>query len=222
MSASQFDSSSHVSSSIRTFPQLQECRQRLEDNGTGKMSPAGWHRQALAAAADMLSNADTALQANQDAVMVLLMAALPEYGALPPPLDLSVAHAQGGVARVWIAFSPEGEGATLPAPVLVTPLAAHRSGHRVWVSLDSVPTEDLCDVVAAIAAHQNGTPGDLLSILGAGALLTFIQTMEAMAQASNEIRASGYGSAARQVDALLSAQLGEKLLLTPQVKPPSV
>lgn len=210
-------SNTHVSSSIRTFPLLEQCREGLAGLGIEASSPLGWHQQVLCVAADILSNAGNALQANQDATMILLAAALTETTEAPPALDLVLNHTQGGVGRVMIRFAPEGEGASLEARALVTPLSPVQSVEkRLWVGLGSVPAEDICDVVATIAAHQNIEPGSMLSILGAGALLGFVQSMEAMEAASDEVRANGYGSDPHRFDALISGRIGQRLVFIPK------
>ena len=215
MNEHHFHTNSPVSSSIRTFPLLRECRETIKANGEDLLSSTRWHSQVLCVAADIMGHGETAIQANQDAVMILFSSANPEKKEVPSPLDLSLTHAHGRVGRVLLQFSPEGQGQELVTPALVTPAATMTEEQRVWVSLEAVPSEEICDAVMAIAQQQGSTPGDLLSIIGAGALLTLFQTMVTMNAASTEVRVTSYGSDPHRFDALLSAQLGEKMLLSP-------
>ena len=215
MTENHFHTNSPVSSSIRTFPLLSECRETIKANGEDILSSARWHSQVLCVAADIMGHGGSAIQANQDAAMILFASANPDKEGVPGPLDLSLTHALGGVGRVFIQFSPEGQGDALTAPPLTTPLEKMTEEQRIWVSLEAIPSEDICDAVMAIAQQQNSTPGDLLSIIGAGALVTFLQTMVSMNAQTNEIRVNSYGGGSHRFDALLSGQLGEKMILSP-------
>ncbi len=218
MNNHRFFNENNATTSIPGFPKLEACRAALEQNGVSRFDATGWRKQILSAAADLLAHGEVAGATARESLLVLVASATPNDVAVPAPLDFTLTHPSGQLARAKLQFAPVGEGETLEASELVT--VSDSKEKLLWVTLDTLSKEDVSDVVIALAARDGDPPGSILSIIGAGALVALVQSMDVMNAQRNDARLSGFGDDTRRFDVLVQIQIGEALVI-PKPKGPS-
>lgn len=186
-------SASDVSVGSLDFPRVKEQMGRLEGQGMDPTHPALWHSNALLAAADLMGlEGGRAVKVNNRAS--LLVASLLTMGnERAEPVNLEVRHADGTVACLSLGFSPVPDE---PVDSSVTPPTKKepgKTGPRLWVDLESVEKESIGYLVSAFAEATGTKAGGYVSVMGAGAVLAAIQSLESMNAATARFDFEGLG-----------------------------
>ena len=180
------------------FPLLKEQLDRLSSQGVDTAMPELWHPNALLAAADLMGGEDSnAFQVNSQASMlVALLLTLEEDAA--QPVELEVHHTDGAVARLSLGFTrtPDEQDDSLDTDSDLQGSSegpAEEKPKRLWVERSSIQPESIEALVNAFAKTTDTQPGGYASILGAGALIASIQSLDSMNAASTTVAYEGLG-----------------------------
>lgn len=189
-------SSNNVGLDSLEFPRLTEQLNRLTSQGVDIHDPQLWHPNALLAAADLMGVDDSRAFIVSGQASMLVASMLTFEDAAAQPVELEVRHTDGAVARLSLGFT----ATTDEVKDSQDDPANHASSDetlekekRLWVKRTSVDPASIQELVETFAKTTGATPGGYASVVGAGAVLAAIQSLEAMNAASASFGFEGLG-----------------------------
>lgn len=200
------------------FSRLEEQLERLKKAGVNTLDPSFWYSNALLAAADLMgSHGPRAASVNRNASM-LVASLLTLKNDEAKPAVLEIRHSDGTKARIFLGLSRLDNEDDTPdeAAWFKDASTPTEKKKRIWVSRDSVVEEDMERLVHTMAAAADSIPGAMVSLVGAGAVLACIQSMETMNAAKATFGFEGLGDDEYEFDFVsLKVVLEPALTATP-------